>query len=427
MSGFPMEKSKEAMRKLINGMRPGDMFNVVRFAGDTATLWQTSRSANAENMREAMRFVDGLQGGGGTEMNKGIMEALGQPALEGYLRLAFLLTDGYVGNEMQILQTIEQTRRGARVFSLGVGSSVNRYLLDSAAEVGRGEAFYVRQDEDSSAVIDKFFQRVNKPALGYIEIDWNGLQVEQLYPRQMPDLWAGQPILVHGRYSKGGAAEITVRGQMGSRDYRQAVHVVLPENQPEHAALASVWARKKVHELMNEMVRQGQTDELVESATQVGLEFQLMTQWTSFVAVEEKVVNRDGRPETVVQPVELPEGVDYEGVFGEAEKARLMEPSKGAMRGGYDGRSAGGMRRLSPAMIAPIAPPAMLAQSAPTSASEADEYKPTSAPPEPVPLAKRELIGAISENIVYFAAGGSDLARKASNGWTRSLPTSSTT
>jgi Ca-activated chloride channel family protein len=390
MSGFPIEKSKEAMRKLIAGMRPDDLFNVVRFAGDTGTLWKVSRPATPANIRMAMQYVEGFQGGGGTEMRQGIMEALGQPAPEGALRLAFLLTDGYVGNEMQILETIEQTRRGARIFSLGVGSSVNRYLLDSAAEVGRGEAFYLRQDEDSSAVIDKFFQRVDKPALGYIEIDWNGLAVEQLYPRQIPDLWAGQPILLHGRYPRGGEAEITVRGQMGSRDYRQSVYVALPENQPENAALASVWARKKVHELMNEMVRQGQTDELIQAATQTGLDFQLMTQWTSFVAVEEKIVNRDGKPETVVQPVELPEGVDYEGVFGETEQApQLLKMDMGAMRG------------MAPTGMG-IAP--MMAEPVPVPANGSAESK--AAPPRPM---KREIIATLSDNIVNFAAGGDRL------------------
>lgn len=298
---------------------------------------------------------------------------------------------------MQILQTIEHTRRGARIFSLGVGSSVNRYLLDSAAEVGRGEAFYVRQDEDSSAVTDKFFQRVDKPALGYIEIDWNGLQVEQLYPRQIPDLWAGQPILIHGRYQQGGKAEITVRGQMGQRDYHQTVQVSLPENQPEHAALASVWARKKIHELMNEMVKQGQTDELVKTATQTGLDFQLMTQWTSFVAVEEKVVNRDGKPETVVQPVELPEGVDYKGVFGEvAQEPQLLKMDTGATRGVL------GLLRAPLSATVPPPPTPMPAQPV-LANSSAEESK-----PEPQPVEKM-LIGTLGDNLVNFAAGSDRL------------------
>ncbi|MBE9562260.1 MAG: VWA domain-containing protein, partial [Proteobacteria bacterium] len=214
MGGFPIEKSKQAMRQLIKGMRSLDMFNVVRFAGDTGTLWTHSRPYNQTNADEALRYVDSLRGMGGTEMRKGIVEALSQPAAEGYLRIAFLMTDGYVGNEFGIFQAIEKERRGARIFSLGVGSSVNRYLLDRAAEIGRGEAFYVRQDENSDKVINQFFQRVDKPALAHVEIDWGNLDVTALYPAKVPDLWAGQPILIHGRYNNGGKSTVTIRGEL---------------------------------------------------------------------------------------------------------------------------------------------------------------------------------------------------------------------
>ncbi len=324
MSGFPIEKSKEAMRKLIKGMRSSDTFNVVRFAGDTGTLWNRPKSYTSANAEEAMQYVDNLQGGGGTEMRQGILEALGQPAVDGYLRLAFLLTDGYVGDEERILQTIEQERRGARVFSLGVGSAVNRYLLEGAAKVGRGEAFYVRQDEDSTAVIDRFFSRVDRPALGYITIDWGKLDVEQLYPANIPDLWAGQPIRIQGRYTKGGKEKVVIRGQLGKQPYEQTLPIRLPPQESAHEAMATVWARQKVQELMDSMVKLGQTAALVEEVTQVGLTFRLMTQWTSFVAVEENVVNPAGQPQTVVQPVEMPEGVSYEGVFGESSAKPIV-------------------------------------------------------------------------------------------------------
>ncbi len=326
MRGFPIKKSKEAMRMLIKGMRSTDTFNVVRFAGDTGTLWNKPMPATRANIEQALRYVDSFRGRGGTEMRKGILDALAQPAADGYLRIAFLLTDGYVGDEFRIFQAIEKERRGARVFSLGVGASVNRYLLDRAAEIGRGEAFYVRQDENSDKVIKQFFQRVDRPALAHIEIDWGNLDVTKLSP--VPDLWAGQPIRIHGRYTKGGEETIVVRGQLANQPYKQRLRVKLPQNAPAHEAIASVWARQQVRQLMRQMVRAGQTKELVEKVTQLGLTFRLMTQWTSFVAVEEKIVNVDGKPQTVVQPVEMPEGVSYEGVFGEQQM-----PAPTAMRG----------------------------------------------------------------------------------------------
>ncbi|MCK5876934.1 MAG: VWA domain-containing protein, partial [Candidatus Marithrix sp.] len=298
MGGFPIEKSKQAMRKLIKGMRSLDMFNVVRFAGDTGTLWSHPRPYNQTNADEALRYIDSLRGMGGTEMKKGIVEALAQPAASGYLRIAFLMTDGYVGNEFAIFQAIEKERRGARIFTLGVGSSINRYLLDRAAEIGRGEAFYVRQDENSDKVIAKFFQRVNKPALAHVEIDWGSLDVNSMYPAKVPDLWAGQPILIHGRYNKGGKSTVTIKGELVGQSYEQKLLVELPKNEPENEAMATVWARQKVHQLMNQMIRVGQTQELITQVTNVGLEFKLMTQWTSFVAVEERIVNVDGKSQT---------------------------------------------------------------------------------------------------------------------------------
>ncbi len=376
MSGFPIEKSKEAMRRLINGMRPGDTFNVVRFAGDTGTLWPAPRPYTTDNAREALAFVERMHGAGGTEMRKGILEALAQPASGDHLRIAFLLTDGYVGDEMRIFQAIEQESRGARVFTLGVGSSVNRYLLDRAAALGRGEAFYLRQDEDSKAVIDRFYQRVDRPALAYISIDWGGLDVTDLYPAKIPDLWAGQPVRIHGRYAKGGEATITLRGQLGTRPYVQTLKVHLPAEEPENEAMASVWARQKVRALMDRMVHEGRTEALVNAVTETGLEYRLMTQWTSFVAVEEKIVNVDGKPTTVVQPVELPEGVSYEGVFGTPGEAAQDAMSKRALAG--VAQLAGSRRQFIGAMAPmPTSEPAAVRKRASTVNEErTDEAKP---------------------------------------------------
>jgi len=324
MRGFPMAKSKEAMDRLMDGMRASDRFNIVRFAADTGTLWPAPRPKSPENVRAARRFIEGLRGSGGTEMRQGIIEALAQPADPDRLRIAFLLTDGYVGNEAGILHSIEKERRGARVFTLGVGSAVNRYLLDRAAIVGRGEAFYIRQDEPATGLIERFFKRVDRPALAHIEIDWGGLEVSELRPPQIPDLWQGQPIQIHGRYAQGGEARIRIRGLLGKTPFERHLNIVLPENQPGNALMATVWARAKVKELMLGMARFGEKPDLVEEITELGLNYRIMTQWTSFVAVEEKVVNVGGELQTILQPVELPEGVDYEGVFGDfSEESRV--------------------------------------------------------------------------------------------------------
>ncbi len=350
MRGFPLDRSKQAMQRLIGGMRPGDRFNLVRFAGDSATLWPEPRPYSVENARIAQGFVESLHGAGGTEMRRGIVQALRRPADPERMRIAFLLTDGYVGNEAEILASIEKERRGARIFTLGVGSSVNRYLLDRAAQVGLGEAFYLRQDENADPVVERFFQRVDRPALAHIQVDWNGLVVSDLSPARIPDLWQGQPVKLHGRYRRGGEAQISIQGVLGDKAQDWKLQVKLPENQPENALMATVWARSRVKELMLEQSRGGDQEALQGQITELGLNYRILTQWTSFVAVEETVVNEGGEQKTLLQPVELPEGVDYAGVFGEAEDQTMPAMS-------YKQRLAPSMMRSFVAAPAPEAMP----------------------------------------------------------------------
>jgi Ca-activated chloride channel family protein len=316
MRGFPLAKSKEVIRTLIQGMRKTDTFNVVRFAGDTGILWNQARHYTPENANEALRYVDSFRGRGGTAMRQGILNALSKKAADGYLRIAFLLTDGYVGNEFAIFQAIEKQRNGARIFSVGIGSSVNRYLLERASELGRGETFYIRHDENSDKIIRQIFRRVDRPTIRNIEIDWGSLDVTQLSPSKIPDLWAGQPILINGRYTKGGLDTIIVRGKLVNQPYQQKLRVRLPQVEANNEAIATIWARQKVRNFMNKMVKRGQTPQLIKEIQKLGLKYRLMTQWTSFVAVEEKTVNKNGKIKTIHQAVEMPEAVSYEGVFG---------------------------------------------------------------------------------------------------------------
>lgn len=396
MRGEPLAKSKDAMQRLIQGMRPSDRFNIVRFAGDTSTLWSQPRPKTSQNLAAALAYVERQRGSGGTEMRSGIVEALAQPSDPERLRIAMLLTDGYVGNEQGILAAIEKERRGARVFSLGVGSSVNRFLLDRVATVGLGEAFYLRQDEQSDETIARFFKRVDRPSLAHIALDWGNLSVTGLTPARIPDLWQGQPILVHGRYARGEQGELVVRGRIGAEPYEKRIPVQLPAKEPANGALASVWARSRVKELMLSLARGASPQAVEGQVTKLGLDYGLMTQWTSFVAVEETIVNQDGKPTKVVQPLELPEGVDYEGVFGERQKnahaARLMlvAPSPMMQRSaGHDGRvrrrapTAGRFHNMAPMAEAPAADYAVAEESEPKQTAEIKETVSDGAPAEP--------------------------------------------
>lgn len=311
MSGFPIEKAKEAMRLAVEAMNPQDTFNLITFAGDTHILFPEPAPATRENIRRAQEFLASRSGGGGTEMMKAIRAALDPSDSQKHIRIVCFMTDGYVGNEAEILAEIKR-HPNARVFSFGIGSAVNRYLLDKMAEAGRGEVEYVSLKDDGSAAARRFHERVRNPLLTDISIDWAGLPVSDVLPAQIPDLFSAKPVVVTGRYSSPAKGAIRLRGKLAGAPVSRLIEVDLHAAEPRHDVLAALWARAKIDILLHE-------PDTREQITQLGLEYRLMTPFTSFVAVEETVITEGGKPRRVEVPVEIPEGVSYEGVFGEAD------------------------------------------------------------------------------------------------------------
>jgi Ca-activated chloride channel homolog len=313
MSGFPIEKAKETMKLALDGLYPQDTFNLITFAGDTSILFPQPVPATKENLAKAQKFLETREGGGGTEMMKAIKAALDASDAANHVRIVCFMTDGYVGNDMEIISEV-QKHSNARVFSFGIGSSVNRFLLDKIAEHGRGEAEYVTLKEDGSAAARRFHERVRNPLLTDIQIDWGGLPVADVYPKLIPDLFSVKPVILSGRFTSGGRGRIRLRGNAGGRLYEREIEVTLPESQPEHDVLATLWARRRIEDLMSEDYAGAQQgtmrDDVREAVTNLGLEYRLMTQFTSFVAVEEMTFTDGGQPRRVDVPVELPEGVN---------------------------------------------------------------------------------------------------------------------
>ena len=328
MSGFPIEKAKETMQLALDGLNPRDTFNLITFAGDTRILFPKPVPATPGNLRSAREFLQSRYGGGGTEMMKAIRAALEPSGDPGHVRVVCFMTDGEVGNDFEILAEV-QRHPEARVFAFGIGSSVNHFLLDGMARYGRGEVEYVGLKDDGSAAARRFHERVRSPLLTDISIDWGGLPVTDVYPTRIPDLFAAGPVVISGRYSAAASGVIRLRGRMAGRDFTREIRVVLPASQPENAVLATLWARRKVGDLMSQDFRGLESGsmrgDLKEQITKLGLEFRLVTQFTSFVAVEEKAVTEGGEPRRVEVPVEMPEGMSYEGVFGsDSSSMKLM-------------------------------------------------------------------------------------------------------
>ncbi|HLG15195.1 MAG TPA: VIT and VWA domain-containing protein [Blastocatellia bacterium] len=323
MSGFPIEKAKETMKLAFDGLYPQDTFNLITFAGDTHILFPEPLPATRENLNKAQAFLASRSGGGGTEMMKAIQAALDPSDAADHLRIVCFMTDGYVGNDMEIVSEV-QKHPNARVFAFGIGSSVNRFLLDKMAEQGRGEVEYVTPSDDGSAAARRFHERVRNPLLTDISIDWGGLPVADVYPTRAQDLFSAKPVVLSGRYSGSGRGVIKLKGRTAAGDFVREIAVELPATEARHDVLATLWARTRVGDLMSrdyKGVQQGNSREDVrEAITQLGLEFRLMTQFTSFVAVEEMTVTDGGEPRRIEVPVDMPEGVSHQGVFGDERR-----------------------------------------------------------------------------------------------------------
>ncbi|MEQ8766002.1 MAG: VIT domain-containing protein [Planctomycetota bacterium] len=320
MNGFPIELSKGMVRRTLKSLRPQDRFNIIQFAGSASQLASKSLANNEENVRRGLEYLNGMKGSGGTEMLKGVQAFLDSPVDENHIQMVCFLTDGFVGNEDAILRLVQEKGQHARWYAFGVGSSVNRMLIEGIAKVGRGRSTEILPTEDEAAkkASDRFFDFMDSPVLTDIELDWNGLPVMDVFPSQPRDLFAGEPIVLVGRYSQAAEGQLIVKGRAGTRATSLVLPISLPESSEAHAALAPVWARSQITQLTEQLL--GQPENAEEIRTQIrdlAVDFQLVSQYTSFIAVDESRVVGDGRPLTVLQPVEVPLGVNRDSAVGE--------------------------------------------------------------------------------------------------------------
>ena len=323
MSGFPIEKAKETMKLALDNLYPYDTFNLITFSGDEHILFPEPVSATRENLAKAQAFLESRQGGGGTEMMKAIKASMDPSDAQNHVRIVCFMTDGYVGNDMEIIGEV-QKHPNARVFAFGIGNSVNRFLLDNMAKYGRGEVEYVGLNDDGSAAARRFHERVRNPLLTDITIDWNGMPVADVYPQTIPDLFSAKPVILTGRYTANGRSAIRLKGKMSGRDFVREIPVDFSSSQSQHEVLATLWARTRVDDLMSRDFKGAQQgnmqDDVKQAIINLGLDYRLMTQFTSFVAVEEMIVTDGGKPRWIDVPVEVPEGVNRQAVYGQADQ-----------------------------------------------------------------------------------------------------------
>lgn len=316
MWGYPLDMAKKTIQRALDNLRKDETFNLITFSGATRILFPEPVPATPENVAQAKAVLAGAYGGGGTEMMGAIRAALGddagkdKPMDADPIRVVCFMTDGYVGNDAAIIAEVKK-HSDARVFSFGIGKAVNRFLLTKMAEEGHGDVEFVTAPGETQAAADRFYERVHSPVLTNITIDWNGLPVTEVYPREVRDLFSAKPIIITGRFTGNPSGKITIKGYQGTGDFSRVIPVDFSSAGASNAALEKIWARRKVEDLMAQDwngIQMGNSAHKME-IIQVGLEHSLATQYTSFVAVEERTVVTDGKPVRVEVPVELPQGV----------------------------------------------------------------------------------------------------------------------
>jgi Ca-activated chloride channel family protein len=316
MNGFPLDISKALLRNLISGLRPADCFNVVLFAGGSTLMSHRSVQATKENIDKAIDVIDNQQGGGGTELLPALKQAIDLPRGDASSRSIIVVTDGYIGFETDAFELIRSNLDRANLFAFGIGSSVNRFLIEGMAHVGGGEPYIVTQPEKGAEVAETFRKYIASPVLTQIKCTYDGFSVYDVEPSSIPDVMASRPIIVHGKWKGAATGTITVSGYTGGKEkYQQSFSIDKNVVSEKNKALKYLWARQKIM-LLGDYNKLAPDDARVKEITNLGLTYNLLTEYTSFLAVDKNIRNKTGSVETVKQPLPLPEGVSDLAVGG---------------------------------------------------------------------------------------------------------------
>jgi Ca-activated chloride channel family protein len=307
MHGFPLEVSKALIRKIIENLRKKDYFNVLFFSGSSQILSPHPLPATKENKKKAIDLVMSQTGGGGTRILDAFNKTLSLEKKKGLSRIIVTATDGYVSVEKKVFDLIRENLSQANFFAFGIGKGINRYIIEGIARVGRGEPFIVTNQEEAEKTAEKFMDYIKHPLLTDIDVKFEGFDAYQVEPLSLPDLFAQRPLILFGKY-KNASGNIKVTGKTASGNYKKNIVVKSSMEDQNNAALKYLWAREKIARLSD----YGKTGtDVKEEVTELGLKYHLMTEYTSFVAVD-KLIRKTGEVVTVKQPLPLPQGVsDY--------------------------------------------------------------------------------------------------------------------
>lgn len=314
MHGFPLDTTKALLRDLIGRLRRSDTFNLLLFSGDNRKLSEQSLAATPENIQRALDLLDGEAGGGGTELLPALREALAMPTDPERSRSFVVVTDGFVTVETQAYQLVRENLNKANLFAFGIGSSVNRSLIEGLARAGQGEPFVVTDEHMAAEQANRLRRMIDSPLLSGIDARFEGLDVYDVEPKQLPDLFADRPLVLFGKWKGEPRGELRIDGHAADGPFQTRLPIHSANLTEEGGSLAHLWARKRLATLMDQEALDGGFD-FSEQILDLGMKYQLLTPYTSFVAVDQEVRNPAPQAtKSVDQPQPLPQGVSNNAI-----------------------------------------------------------------------------------------------------------------
>jgi Ca-activated chloride channel family protein len=306
MFGYPLDTAKKLIRDLVGGLNKTDTFNLILFSGDSYQMSPKSLSATEKNIKKAVDIINNVEGGGGTELAAALEEAIAIPQEKNISRTIVVITDGYIAEEKATFELIRENLNKASFFSFGIGTSVNRYLIDGIAKAGLGEPFIVTEPQEAAAAAKRFRTYIQSPLLTNIRVEYSGFDAYDIEPPHIAALFAQRPIVIFGKWRGEPSGSIRISGKTGGSDYDQEIQLSETEPLKTNTAISYLWARTKVERLMDYGFNQTEEYAVKKEVTAIGLKYSMMTEYTSFVAVLDDIRNTDKNSTTVEQPLPLP-------------------------------------------------------------------------------------------------------------------------
>jgi len=333
MSGDKIDQAKSALRQALGTLGPNDRFRLISFSNRVNNFRDGFTAMSEDNLSAARRWVNDLVADGGTNIAGALEAALNATVAEERLPIVVFMTDGIPSVGEQAPERIAQTAGAhigrARVFTFGVGSDVNTYLLDRLAQEGRGTSSYVSSDASVEQAIGALMNKVRHPALTNLRVDETAsVELLQTYPSRMPDLFFGEELVVFGRYHGTGRGTITVTGQRGGRTERFTTDAVFPASATENAFVPRLWASRRIGELTRQVRIEGSNASLVNEIRDLGLRYGILTEYTSYLVQEPNQVGVRRMEDRMNRPMAAPAPSAQSGA-GAVAAAR----SSGAMMG----------------------------------------------------------------------------------------------